>query len=151
MRRIVQAVLVAFTVLALLAPVAHAATRYASPTGTGPEGTCPQVEPCSVRDAVEAPSVEAGDEILLESGTYDMEGTSLEIFHPITLRPAPGAGRPELTSTTTSTVELHVPGTTLDGLLIRGAEIGCCGGVVNVPYSSGGGLIERTIVIAGNE
>ena len=60
---------------------------------------------------------------------------------------------PELTSTTTATVELRVPGTTLEGLLITASEFEpfYYGGVVSVFYSSGGGLIDRTILVGESE
>ncbi len=50
-----------------------------------------------------------------------------------------------------SPVALFAPGATLEGLLLRASELGCCDGVVRVTYPSGGGLIDRTIVIAGDD
>ena len=51
-----------------LAGSAEAAQRYASPTGTGT--ACTEGTPCSLDTAVEDPSVNNGDEIIVTPGTY---------------------------------------------------------------------------------
>ena len=54
----------------VLASTATAATRYAAPAGSGPAAVCPQADPCSLEDAVEAPAVVAGDDVMVMGGAY---------------------------------------------------------------------------------
>ena len=101
--------------LAIAAPAAGA-TRYASPTGTGPSGTCPPANPCNVEDAVESGSVMAGDEIVLLDGTYSLS-SSLVVFYPVTIRPQ-NPGAVTITGSGSNNVNLSEPGATIQDLTI---------------------------------
>ena len=135
--------------LALAAPAASGAIRHAEPDGDGPE-PCLQSDPCDVYAAADAGfgGVQDGDEVRLAAGTYDLTGESLAVSNAITIRPAPGAGRPHLTSVGSRPVELYAPAT-LRGLRVSGADIPCCGSAVDVVYASGGGLLDRMVVVGG--
>lgn len=65
-----SALLIAAAGVLLAAAPAAGATRYASPTGTGPHTTCDVGNPCSIADAVGAPSVQDGDEVVVLPGAY---------------------------------------------------------------------------------
>lgn len=82
----------ALATLAALAPTAAAAasTRYAAPGGSGPAASCPEIDPCSIEDAVEDPGVAAGDAVVLASGTYAL-ADRLEIDAAIAVGGAPSA------------------------------------------------------------
>ncbi len=84
-------------VLALGAPAAQAAQRVASPTGTGPAGTCPSNDPCSLTTAVG--SALAGDDVLLAPGTYS--GAPSSAAANITVRAASTASPPTITGSLT--------------------------------------------------
>jgi hypothetical protein len=69
--RIPLAALIACLFVAIVPASAVAATRYASPTGTGAT-PCVEAAPCSLEDALsEAKGLAAGDTVLLRPGTYD--------------------------------------------------------------------------------
>ncbi len=84
---------IAFATLAM-AESAGAATRYAEVGGDGPAATCPAADPCSLRDATEDASVMNGDTILLDAGTYDLGGNSIELSDEVTVGRKPGVARP---------------------------------------------------------
>jgi Right handed beta helix region len=88
-------------VLALLLPLAlprssHAATRYVSPSGSGPSPACTESSPCEVQQGLDA--TQAGDILYFKAGTYHYRmshqdhpfpsGTSWS--SPVTIAGAPG-------------------------------------------------------------
>jgi hypothetical protein len=84
--------------LAVCAPGASAATRYAEPNGDGPPGTCPQSDPCAIRAAISDPSVAPGDEVVVAPGTYDITpGPPLSISNAISVHGQAGQPRPLFT------------------------------------------------------
>ena len=105
-RRWLGAMLV-FGLGALALPAAAlGATRYASPTGTGPSGAggCVQADPCSLDNAVEDPSVANGDEVIVLPGTYtNLSGDSIIVDNAIDLHGAAGGPRPVIMENSVST------------------------------------------------
>jgi hypothetical protein len=86
--------LAAVLVIAMLgtACAAQGAQRWASPTGTGPAGTCPQANPCDIDTAVEDASVVDGDEVVVTPGTYNIVGLNVSDaidLHAQALQPRP--------------------------------------------------------------
>lgn len=77
---------------------ATAATRYASPDGTGPASSCPQTDPCSLEDAIEAPAVATGDSVVVATGVYLLT-SPLDIGKGISAGGAPSA-LPTIVATT---------------------------------------------------
>jgi hypothetical protein len=61
-------VMIVFTLVA--APAAHAAVRYAAPTGGATSGACAAAAPCTLEVAVN--SAADGDEVVVEPGTYTL-------------------------------------------------------------------------------
>jgi hypothetical protein len=93
--------LIMFALGALALPAtALAATRYASPTGTGPSGAgqCVEANPCSLEGAVEDPSVQDGDEVIVLPGAYDLGTGFLQVDNQINLHGAAGGSRPQVTA-----------------------------------------------------
>ena len=79
-------------IMALVAaPAAHAATRYASPTGGG--ATCDETAPCALADALS--SAAAGDEVIVASGDYAI-ATTLRATVAVTVHGVRGEPRPRL-------------------------------------------------------
>jgi hypothetical protein len=56
-----------------VAATAHAAQRYAAPSGSGPKAECPQGNPCSLKDAMEG--AKENDEVIVTSGAYSLTET----------------------------------------------------------------------------
>lgn len=73
-----------------LAAGAGADTRYATPDGNGPAASCPQADPCSLEDAVEAPAVADGDRVILGTGLYSL-ADQLDADDGISVGGAPSA------------------------------------------------------------
>lgn len=118
------AVTVVVTMLAI-AEGADAVNRYAAPGGTGPQGSCPQSNPCSILDAVEGPAAQNADRVLLAPGTYALNET-LDVTRQLTILPAdPAAPRPLITATTGGfAVDVSVSQAGLGGIEIRGSSYG---------------------------
>jgi hypothetical protein len=136
----------------LLAPVAaDAATRYASPGGTGPVATCPQTNPCTATDALDAGNVNNGDVIRFfggSGGSYDT-AFGFDVFDQVTVEPEPGTGTPRLTSGGTTLLIA----TTAAGSTVRGLEIvSNSPGPADVVHINPGGAstLERLKLIATN-
>jgi hypothetical protein len=79
--------------------MALGAVRYAEPNGDGPPASCPQSDPCDINTAVEAPSVEFNDEIVVLPGDYALGADTLMAAFDINLHGADGQPRPRLSST----------------------------------------------------
>src|SRR5882757_3310473 len=74
---------------------AAAATRYASPTGTGAAPCLEPTSPCNIETAVAFGNTVDGDTVLLAPGTYS-PSASLEINRRITISGEPGKPVPEI-------------------------------------------------------
>ena len=140
-----RAVIAGMLALALLAAVgaepASAALRYTSPGGSGDPTVCAAANPCGIQDAVENASVIAGDEVLLKAGTYSIGSDSLAPTKTLTLRPAPGAGRPKIQSDGATAIQGFGMLTVRD-LRVEAKDTSY---VLNL---GGGGLVDRTIIVA---
>jgi hypothetical protein len=104
------------------AGTASAATRYASPTGSGPVANCLSSAPCSLTDAVKSPYAVNADTVILLPGIYSV-GTQLFIT---TLLNIHGTGSPSATKivstfTTDYPVYLDSDGAVISDLELSGA------------------------------
>lgn len=136
------AVLVLAVALLVLPGVASAAVRYAAPAGTGPAGSCPQANPCSIEDAVEHASVAAGDEVVLGNGDYNLTET-LTVGKNITVHGVtPGyTGSRIISEAEPSIFMIPTQAVVSDLTLIKSGDKGQGLGIAN-------GLAERVQVIA---
>ena len=62
-KRVITALLSTLAVALALPALASAATRYASPTGSGAADTCAAANPCSLTDALASAQLHDGDEV----------------------------------------------------------------------------------------
>lgn len=93
-KQLLRGGLLALTVLLFAAAPAGAAIRYASPTGTGPVGTCASGDPCSIANALNNANLTDGDEVILSPGDYMIGETALDISKSVDVH---GQGVPWLT------------------------------------------------------
>jgi hypothetical protein len=107
------------TMLLLAAP-AWSATRFASPTGDASAAmTCPPGDECDIQTAVEDPSVDPGDEVILLPGDYGIGGNSIRPAVAIDLH-GTGQPAPRLLSTGNgSGVDIDIPGVIVRDLRIE--------------------------------
>jgi hypothetical protein len=106
----------------LLAPAAaEAATRYASPGGSGT--ACAQAAPCDIQTAVESTAVVDGDDVALAGGTYQVGNNPLVSDDAIRIHPAAGAGRPLIQSSSGFAVVIGESGA-IDDVDIRSSVPG---------------------------
>lgn len=106
--------------LALAAPAA-ADVRHATPTGQGT--SCTAGNPCALERAVD--HAKDGDEIVVHAGTHVVEdagGTDPTALTNLTIRPAAGAGRPEIRGTMSACTLTVGAGSQIRGLDIRPLE-----------------------------
>jgi hypothetical protein len=146
-------VLWALALLSLLAfaSPAHALTRFAEPNGDGPSGMgeCLASNPCSIQTAVEDPSVQNGDEVILlpgaTGGVYEDQGNTLSVDNAITLRSRETDPRPviPMSGGTNFGIQTMVTGVTLRRLRIEAGPTASSG--LNMTF---GGTIERLYVRA---
>jgi Ca2+-binding RTX toxin-like protein len=134
----------ALAALAMLAaaPAAQAATRYASPGGTGPSATCPRENPCNIHIASGTPAT-AGDTVVALPGTYSLGTVTLTPAGGVTLIGEPGAPRPRLVSSGASALTLGA-GTTVRNLYIEGNNAGSGRAVDAI---GAGTLIEQSEIV----
>jgi hypothetical protein len=84
---------IAAVLLALALPAtASAATRYASPGGGAISG-CPQLAPCSLKEAITGAG--SGDEVIVTSGTYTVNET-IATETPLFIHGQDGTARPQI-------------------------------------------------------
>jgi hypothetical protein len=120
---------------------ASGATRYAAPSGTGPE-PCAVATPCNIDLAVEGPGVTAGDVIKVLPGTHvpavGPGGTSwaLRVQNPVTIEAADPANPPTISATGMTTVIVSSPGAVLRDVRVTGSGAEA----INVQTSA---LVER--------
>jgi hypothetical protein len=86
----------ALVALVLFASGADAATRYASPSGSG--SACTGADPCTLRQAIEAPAVRHGDEVVVRRGTYNLGASHILVDKGITVRGSSIDPRPRIVS-----------------------------------------------------
>jgi hypothetical protein len=107
------------TMLLLAAP-AWGATRFASPTGDASAAmTCPPDDECDIQTAVEDPSVDPGDEVVLLPGDYGIGSNSIDPAVAIDLH---GSGQPVpriLSTGNGSGVDIDIPGVIVRDLRIE--------------------------------
>jgi hypothetical protein len=133
-RRIAIALVALATAAVLAGPVtASAAQRFAAPGGAGT--ACTEANPCDLETAVEDPSVNPGDEVILAGGSYDLVAATLTVDDAITVRPVDGA-RPGIGSTALSAVEVTANAT------VRDVDVVVAGGG-DYAVSATSGTLER--------
>jgi hypothetical protein len=92
----------AVVAVALLAmPTVASATRFASPAGKGSESCASVAQACSLRTAIEGKAgnePKAGEEVILEPGTYEVTSKIEPQVSTLAVRGAPGQPRPLITS-----------------------------------------------------
>jgi hypothetical protein len=107
------------TMLVVAGP-ALGATRFASPTGDASAAmTCPPGDECDIQTAVEDPSVDPGDEVVLLPGDYGIGGNSIDPAVAIDLH---GSGQPApriLSTGNGSGVDIDIPGVIVRDLRIE--------------------------------
>src|SRR5262245_45044656 len=131
----------------LAAPTAGAATRYASPSGTGPSATCPQSNPCALEPAVEGPGVVFGDDVIVLPGTYTvLAGNELGVPAGVTVEGQPGAPMPTITYAGGASTVIHIDIGTIRRLRFDVSAAGSTGrGVDAVGAAS---IIEQSVLIS---
>ncbi len=147
--RIRCAVLALGGALALLAAsAAQADIRYAAPGATNVSPGCPQADPCPIRIAIEGLPVVDGDTVLLEPGTYDLEGAAaLAVADEVDIRPAQPGTRPRILNTGEPVFYLG-SGAILAGLQVESAAIGTGVGVIHSEAAGEVVRLERMVVLA---
>ena len=112
---LVSAIAAAFA----LPAVAGAATRYATPAGSGPAASCPEANPCSLRDAVNDASVADGDVIVVLPGEYTV-ADRIGSNKAISVHGTSAAARPVLRVTGLNSIGINHPDAVLADLEIHG-------------------------------
>ena len=130
----VRSLLLASLLSLLLPAVAHAATRYASPNGTGPAPACAQAAPCAIDDAVDA-AVD-GDAVSLAPGRYAV-ATELTVDDAIELHGGPGLALPLISSSAPVGISVQSPGAVVRDLAIDQGAAG------NAAIEIAAGTVDR--------
>ncbi len=129
----------------VFAASAQAGIRYAAPSPTGSADCSSPSNACDIDTAVESPSVNDGDEVILASGDYTPVITSLiglDVTKAIIIRGAAGQPRPRITSSADFAVKLEAnPGAQLRDVAIE--HTGATGGLLML---EGAGTAERVAV-----
>jgi hypothetical protein len=116
---------------------ASAASRYASPGGSGT--TCDQVNPCDIETAINGAN--QGDDVTLASGTYAPTvalGYSGGPKTDITIHGSPGA-RPVVNFAGNSSAAFYIE----PGSMLRDVDVNSTGSAATAVLAYGGGAIER--------
>jgi hypothetical protein len=125
----------------LAAGAAWGATRYASPTGDASAATtCPLGDECDIYTAIEDPSVNPGDTVIVLPGDYALTGDVLDVANAITVRGGPGLERPRLTRAGDA-VHVNSSGATLRGLYIESTS-------GSHTVFADGGTLEQLVLVA---
>jgi hypothetical protein len=91
----------------LVAGPAWADVRYAEPApGDGDPTMCAQSDPCDIQTAVEDPSVNGGDTVIVLPGTYSLATNPLTPTTAITIQGGPGQPVPRLVATSGNALAL---------------------------------------------
>ena len=158
MQRRVLIAAVALAGLLLLPAGASAATRYASPTGSGT--ACTEADPCAVTPAIE--NAAPGDTVQLAAGNYLLSGQQIRVLaNDVTIQGPAGVADPssqdafllfgtrDLTTPTPSRLVVFADGTTIRNLGIDG-EV--ADGAALVQGGTSARLrLDRVLLIATNE
>ena len=121
MRRFLTPVLAALAMLAVVVPMAAATPRKASPFSNDTTGQC-DITACRLDRAVAV--AQAGEEVLLESGTYTVN-YPVQVTKAITIRPLTSNTKPVLQGSSGSPTLDLTAGGTVSGLRIEtSADIG---------------------------
>jgi hypothetical protein len=147
-------------------PAAAWATRYASSTGTSSESCASPATACDLKTAVAGNGVnnpKAGEEVIVEPGTYKVTTKIESTVAPLTVRGAAGQPRPVITSKAVTvfkgsglslaylTIEqsglssepaIHVNESTVERMLIRGEPSG------NVLVDDFNGTLKDSVIVA---
>jgi hypothetical protein len=123
---------------------AAAATRYASPTGTGAAPCTDSTAPCSIETAIKAENTEDGDTILLAPGTYH-PSSSLQVFRPVTISGELGKAAPLIEATGTYGIFLQGKGTIVRDLRIHSSS----GTVYGISMFGGPGTVVERVESTG--
>lgn len=136
----------------MFAASSQAATRFASPNGTGAAGAggCLEAAPCSLESAVENAAVANGDEVVLLPGPYDLGTATLSVTHGITIRPRDAGSRLTITgAATTIMVSVSAAAIIRDLKLVHSLSTGS-GLAGTLQLSSPGAVAERLVVESTN-
>ena len=142
----------AFIFLLVGAPSAFAgAVRYAEVSpGDGDPTVCALADPCSLKNAVEDPSVNNGDEVIVLPGTYNLGTGTVTVDNSIDLHGQSGMPPPKITtaSTTSFTGAVTITGgaPTVHDLELE--NTGASGAAGLYALSFGAVVAERLIVTA---
>src|SRR3954469_12862849 len=135
---------IAAALLVLVLPAsASAATRYAAPGGGATSG-CPQLAPCSLKEAITGAG--SGDEVVVTPGTYTVEGT-ISTENPLFIHGQDGAARPQIVGTSGVTPFKSFAPQHLSYLTLEATNAGL--GVLFVPAD--GTVLERLELCAHGE
>ena len=135
------------------APKAFAALRYAEVSpGDGNPAVCALSDPCSLKNAVEDPSVNNGDEVIVLPGTYDLGTGTVTVAKSIDLHGQTGQPRPTITtaSTTSFTGAITV---TAGGPTIHDLDLVNTGGsgAAGLYAATFGGLVAERLVVTSTQ
>jgi Ca2+-binding RTX toxin-like protein len=136
----------AIAALALAPAAMGAATRYASPAGTGPSAACEEASPCSIHDAVGFPAV-AGDTVIVLPGTYSLGTTPVNPVGGLTVigRPGPAGAKPRLVSSGTNALFVGSL-TTVRNLYVEAANAG--GASRTIDAVGANAVVEQSELVA---
>ena len=97
-KRVITALLSTLAVALALPALASAATRYASPTGSGAADTSAAANPCSLTDALASAQLHDGDEVVVGSGDYTL-ANGITVGAAVNVHGAAGSPPPRITGT----------------------------------------------------
>jgi hypothetical protein len=118
---------------------ASAANRFAEVGGNGPAASCPQLDPCSIENAINAASSATNDDVTLLGGLPPspyVPTAVLNVPSNVTVHGAPGA-RPVINTSFSPGVALA------PGSVLRDVVVNYSGTNDSAVQAIGGGLIER--------
>jgi hypothetical protein len=170
LRSLIVAACAAVAVALLAVPAVAGATRYATPTGKNSSSCATVAEACSLRTAIEGfggNGPKAGEEVIVEPGTYEVTSKIEPQVATLEVRGAPGQPRPVITSKNvtifgtftgghgmnlahveledtvlSSEPAIRLSGATVEGVLLIGEPSG------NVLFEDFEGLLKDSVVIA---
>jgi hypothetical protein len=134
-------VALAAALLAAPTPAFGAATRYAAPDGDGAITECSQADPCAIEPAIEHTSVNAGDQVVLLSGTYTVT-SELLVDKAITVHGQVGQPPARLVGSVPTIVRVDNTGASVSDFEVEGSGAG--GGAALVAVVAG--VAERLFI-----
>ena len=144
---------VAFFFLFAGAPKAFAALRYAEVSpGDGNPAVCALSDPCSLKNAVEDPSVNNGDEVIVLPGTYDLGTGTATVAKSIDLHGQTGQPRPTITTASTTSftgaITVTAGGPTIHDLDLVNTGGSGAAGLYAATFS---GLVSERLVVSSTQ